>query len=165
MSASVALSRGKRVIKQRDIIMSDSEHSTITYLTELEYSDMGSPGVDGPPSPDYIPGPEAPPSPDYVPGPEAPPSPISYHMFGARVPELCTPEDHVFLLRSSRYLLLFHRLRTHRDIFPSLIQREIQRRRMRRILRRTLPTILLTLVLMDEEDEVEEQPRLLQIYS
>ncbi|GJR96591.1 hypothetical protein Tco_0268765 [Tanacetum coccineum] len=55
--------------------MSDSEHSTITYLTELEYSDMGSPGVDGPPSPDYIPGPEAPPSPDYVPGPEAPPSP------------------------------------------------------------------------------------------
>ncbi|GJY28179.1 retrovirus-related pol polyprotein from transposon TNT 1-94 [Tanacetum coccineum] len=37
-----------------DIIMSDSEHSTITYLTELEYSDMGSPGVDGPPSPDYL---------------------------------------------------------------------------------------------------------------
>ncbi|GKC31224.1 hypothetical protein Tco_1038518 [Tanacetum coccineum] len=60
-------------------------------------SDIGSPGVDGPPimpedpyayipgpevppSPDYIPGPEGPPSPDYVPGPEepeqAPPSPI-----------------------------------------------------------------------------------------
>ncbi|GKA76434.1 hypothetical protein Tco_0782895 [Tanacetum coccineum] len=34
---------------------------------------MGSPGVDGPPSPDYIPGPEAPPSPDYVPGPCLPP--------------------------------------------------------------------------------------------
>ncbi|GJR87222.1 hypothetical protein Tco_0211233 [Tanacetum coccineum] len=40
-------------------------------------SDIGSPGVDGPPimpevspSPDYTPGPEGPPSPDYVPGPE-----------------------------------------------------------------------------------------------
>ncbi|GKC85848.1 polyubiquitin 4-like protein, partial [Tanacetum coccineum] len=54
------------IIFKQDIIMSDSEHSTITYLTELEYSDMGSPGVDGPPSPDYIPGPEAPPSPDYA---------------------------------------------------------------------------------------------------
>ncbi|GJY95454.1 hypothetical protein Tco_0511815, partial [Tanacetum coccineum] len=56
-------------------------------------SDIGSPGVDGPPimpedpyayimaayevppSPDYIPGPEVPPSPDYIPGPEVPPSP------------------------------------------------------------------------------------------
>ncbi|GJY79089.1 hypothetical protein Tco_0484890 [Tanacetum coccineum] len=68
--------------------MSDSEHSTVTYTSVPEDdSDIGSPGVDGPPimpevppSPDYIPGPEGPPSPDYVPGPEepeqAPPSPI-----------------------------------------------------------------------------------------
>ncbi|GJY37224.1 hypothetical protein Tco_0422602 [Tanacetum coccineum] len=56
-------------------------------------SDIGSPGVDGPPimpedpyayimaayqvppSPDYIPGPEVPPSPNYIPGPEEPQSP------------------------------------------------------------------------------------------
>ncbi|GJV58628.1 hypothetical protein Tco_1464728 [Tanacetum coccineum] len=60
--------------------MSDSEHSTVTYTSVSEDdSDIGSPGVDGPPimpevppSPDYIPGPEGPPSPDYVPGPEEP---------------------------------------------------------------------------------------------
>ncbi|GJY13247.1 hypothetical protein Tco_0382556 [Tanacetum coccineum] len=68
-----------------DIIMSDSEHSTITYLTELEYSDMGSPGVDGPPSPDYVPGPEAPPSPIYIPYVPEP-----------EYPEFMPPEDHVF---------------------------------------------------------------------
>ncbi|GKF69437.1 hypothetical protein Tco_0202494, partial [Tanacetum coccineum] len=93
--------------------MSDSEDSTVTY-TEIsspyeDDSDIGSPGVDGPPimpedpyayipgpevppSPDYIPGPEGPPSPDYVPGPEepeqAPPSPI-YVPF---VPEPVYPE-------------------------------------------------------------------------
>ncbi|GJQ96136.1 hypothetical protein Tco_0007275, partial [Tanacetum coccineum] len=69
--------------------MSDSEHSTVTYTSVSEDdSDIGSPGVDGPPimpedpyayimaayevppSPDYIPGPEVPPSPDYIPGPE-----------------------------------------------------------------------------------------------
>ncbi|GJU65329.1 putative reverse transcriptase domain-containing protein [Tanacetum coccineum] len=74
--------------------MSDSEHSTVTYTSVSEDdSDIGSPGVDGPPimpedpyayimaayevppSPDYIPGPEVPPSPDYIPGPEGPPSP------------------------------------------------------------------------------------------
>ncbi|GJR19086.1 putative reverse transcriptase domain-containing protein [Tanacetum coccineum] len=74
--------------------MSDSEHSTVTYTSVSEDdSDIGSPGVDGPPimpedpyayimaayevppSPDYIPGPEVPPSPDYIPGPEVPPSP------------------------------------------------------------------------------------------
>ncbi|GJU81497.1 hypothetical protein Tco_1283862 [Tanacetum coccineum] len=69
-----------------DTIMSDSEHSTVTYTSVPEDdSDIGSPGVEGPifqdpPSPDYVPGPEGPPSPDYVPGPEepeqAPPSPI-----------------------------------------------------------------------------------------
>ncbi|GKD04026.1 hypothetical protein Tco_1179000, partial [Tanacetum coccineum] len=80
--------------------MSDSEHSTVTY-TSVPFpveddSDIGSPGVDGPPimpedpyayimaaygvppSPDYIPGPEVPPSPDYIPGPEGPPSPDYY---------------------------------------------------------------------------------------
>ncbi|GJZ42211.1 hypothetical protein Tco_0589097 [Tanacetum coccineum] len=77
--------------------MSDSEHSTVTY-TSVPFpveddSDIGSPGINGPPmmpedpyayimaayevppSPDYIPGPEVPPSPDYIPGPEVPPSP------------------------------------------------------------------------------------------
>ncbi|GJX67737.1 hypothetical protein Tco_0303464 [Tanacetum coccineum] len=55
--------------------MSDSEHSTITYTSVSipveDDSDMGSPGVDGPPSSDYVPGPEdpeqAPPSPIYLP--------------------------------------------------------------------------------------------------
>ncbi|GKF92198.1 hypothetical protein Tco_0278917, partial [Tanacetum coccineum] len=74
--------------------MSDSEHSTVTY-TSISFpveddSDIGSPGVDGPPimpddpyayimaayqvppSPDYIPGPKVPPSLDYIPGPEEP---------------------------------------------------------------------------------------------
>ncbi|GJX46656.1 hypothetical protein Tco_0271846, partial [Tanacetum coccineum] len=95
------LERDNRRLKDtgsvENIIMSDSEHSTITYLTELEYSDMGSPGVDGPPSPDYIPGPEAPPSPDYVPGPEAPPSPIYIpYVPEPEYPEFMPPEDHVF---------------------------------------------------------------------
>ncbi|GKG00183.1 hypothetical protein Tco_0301873, partial [Tanacetum coccineum] len=71
--------------------MSDSEHSTVTY-TSVSFpveddSNVGSPGVDGPPimpedpyayimaayqvppSPDYIPGLEVPPSPDYIPPP------------------------------------------------------------------------------------------------
>ncbi|GKD54018.1 hypothetical protein Tco_1287405 [Tanacetum coccineum] len=67
---------------------------------------MGSPGVDRPPSPDYVPGPEepeqAPPSPDYVPGPEepeqAPPSPIYLPYVPEPVyPEYIPPEDDVFL--------------------------------------------------------------------
>ncbi|GKE96143.1 hypothetical protein Tco_1580998, partial [Tanacetum coccineum] len=80
-----------------DSVKSDSEHSTVTY-TSISFpvkggSDIGSPGVDGPPimpkdpyayimaayqvppSPDYIPGLEVPPSPDYIPGPEDPQSP------------------------------------------------------------------------------------------
>ncbi|GJU64454.1 hypothetical protein Tco_1246289 [Tanacetum coccineum] len=82
----------------QDTIMSDFEHSTVTYTSVSEDDlDMGSPGIEVPifevpPSPDYIPGPEGPPSPDYVPGPEepeqAPPSPI-YIPF---VPELVYPE-------------------------------------------------------------------------
>ncbi|GJY04812.1 hypothetical protein Tco_0370752 [Tanacetum coccineum] len=76
--------------------MSDLEDSTITYTAVSspfeDGSDIGSPGVDGPPimpkdpyayimaayqvspSPDYIPGPEVPPLPDYIPGLEVPPS-------------------------------------------------------------------------------------------
>ncbi|GJZ86838.1 hypothetical protein Tco_0658448 [Tanacetum coccineum] len=84
-------------IKSQDTIMSDSEHSTVTYTSVPEDdSDIGSPGVEGPifqdpPSPDYVPGPEGPPSPDYVPGPEepeqAPPSPIYIPFcFGAVYP-------------------------------------------------------------------------------
>ncbi|GJW28743.1 retrovirus-related pol polyprotein from transposon TNT 1-94 [Tanacetum coccineum] len=78
-------------------IMSDSEHSTVTY-TSVPFpveddSDIGSTGINGPPmmpedpyayimaayevppSPDYILGPEVPPSPDYIPGPEEQPLP------------------------------------------------------------------------------------------
>ncbi|GJT06977.1 hypothetical protein Tco_0841439 [Tanacetum coccineum] len=65
--------------------MSDSEHSTVTY-TSVPFpveddSDIGSPGIDGPPMmPEdpyaYIPGPEVPPSPDYIPGPEEPQLPL-----------------------------------------------------------------------------------------
>nr|GFC94148.1 hypothetical protein [Tanacetum cinerariifolium] len=74
--------------------MSDSEDSTVTYTVVSSpfggLSDIGSPGVDGPPmmpeysyayvvaafqappSLDYVPGPKHPPSPDYMPGPEEP---------------------------------------------------------------------------------------------
>ncbi|GJR41299.1 putative reverse transcriptase domain-containing protein [Tanacetum coccineum] len=67
-------------------------YTSVSFPVEDD-SDIGSPGVDGPPimpedpyayimaayeippSPDYIPGLEVPPSPDYIPGPEVPPSP------------------------------------------------------------------------------------------
>nr|GEY33526.1 hypothetical protein [Tanacetum cinerariifolium] len=60
--------------------MLDSEHSSVTYTSVPspveDYLDIGSPEVDGPPSPDYVPGPkepeQAPLSPDYVPGPKEP---------------------------------------------------------------------------------------------
>ncbi|GJW50807.1 hypothetical protein Tco_0092158 [Tanacetum coccineum] len=93
--------------EDEDTIMSDSEHSTITY-TSVSEDDlyMGSPGVEvpiyeGPPSPDYIPGPEGPPSPDYVPGPEepeqAPPSPIYIPFVPEPVyPEFLPVDDEVF---------------------------------------------------------------------
>ncbi|GJT90117.1 hypothetical protein Tco_1078962, partial [Tanacetum coccineum] len=84
---------------------------TVTY-TSVSFpveddSDIGSPGVDGPPimpadpyayimaayevppSPDYIPGPEVPPSPDYIPGPEVPPSPD--YVPGPKEPEQAPP--------------------------------------------------------------------------
>nr|GFB00110.1 hypothetical protein [Tanacetum cinerariifolium] len=91
-------------------------HTIFTYTSVPspveDYSDIGSPEVDAPPSPDYVPGPEeaeqtplspdyvpgpeeqeqAPLSPDYVPGPgepnQAPPSPI----YLPYVPELVYPE-------------------------------------------------------------------------
>ncbi|GJY26558.1 hypothetical protein Tco_0401284 [Tanacetum coccineum] len=87
--------------------MSDSEHSTVTYTSVSEDdSDIGSPGINGPPimpedpyayimaayhvppSPDYIPGPEVLPSPDYIPGPEEPQSPPPLDF----VPEPMYPE-------------------------------------------------------------------------
>ncbi|GKF85601.1 hypothetical protein Tco_0253428, partial [Tanacetum coccineum] len=83
--------------------MSDSEDSTVTYTAVSSpfggLSDIGSPGVDGPPvmtkdpyayvvaafqappSPDYVSGPEYPPSPDFVPEPV--------------YPEFMPPEDEV----------------------------------------------------------------------
>ncbi|GKD65479.1 hypothetical protein Tco_1307587 [Tanacetum coccineum] len=64
--------------------MSNSEDSTITYTVVSSLfgglSDIGSPGVDGPPvMPEdpyayVVAAFQAPPSPDYVPGPEYPPS-------------------------------------------------------------------------------------------
>ncbi|GJS56197.1 hypothetical protein Tco_0629559 [Tanacetum coccineum] len=72
------------------LIMSDSEDSTVTYTAVSspyeDSSNMGSPGVEGPPMMPEDPHAyvvaifQAPPSPDYVPGPEepeqAPPSPF-----------------------------------------------------------------------------------------
>ncbi|GJT88097.1 hypothetical protein Tco_1069814 [Tanacetum coccineum] len=95
--------------------MSDSEHSTVTYTSVSipveDDSDIGSPGINGPPimpedpyayimaayevppSPDYIPGPEVPPSPDYIPGPEVPPSPD--YIPGPEEPQSPPPLDFV----------------------------------------------------------------------
>nr|GFB82755.1 hypothetical protein [Tanacetum cinerariifolium] len=99
--------------------MSDSEHFSVTYtsipsLVE-DYSDIGSPKVDGPPSPnyaplspDYVPGPkepeQAPLSPDYVPGPkepeQAPPSPVYLpYVLELVYLEYMPPEDDVFLAK------------------------------------------------------------------
>ncbi|GJZ74998.1 hypothetical protein Tco_0639463 [Tanacetum coccineum] len=85
-----------------DLVMSDSEDSTVTY-TEVsgpfeDLSDIGSSGVDGlsmmledpyveadlqaPPSPDYVPGLEYPPLPEFVPE--------------SVYPEFMPPEDEVF---------------------------------------------------------------------
>ncbi|GKB10801.1 hypothetical protein Tco_0844724, partial [Tanacetum coccineum] len=63
-----------------DITMSDSEDSTVTYTQVSspfeDSSDVGSPGVDGPPMMPEDPytyiaaAHQAPPLPDYMPGPE-----------------------------------------------------------------------------------------------
>ncbi|GJY49660.1 hypothetical protein Tco_0439616 [Tanacetum coccineum] len=78
--------------------MSDSEDSTVTYTQVSspfeDSSDVGSPGVDGPPvMPEdpyaYIAAAyQAPPSPDYMPGPEEPQSPPPLDF----VPEPMYPE-------------------------------------------------------------------------
>ncbi|GJU07445.1 hypothetical protein Tco_1123875, partial [Tanacetum coccineum] len=78
--------------------MSDSEDSTVTYTAVSspfeDGSDIGSPGVDGPPiMPEdpyaYIMAAyQVPPSPDYIPGPEEPQSPPPLDF----VPELMYPE-------------------------------------------------------------------------
>nr|GEU98419.1 hypothetical protein [Tanacetum cinerariifolium] len=61
-----------------------------------DYSDIGSPKVDGPLSPDYVPGPEelelAPLSPDYIPGPEDPEQAPPSYVYLPYVPELVYPE-------------------------------------------------------------------------
>ncbi|GKA02064.1 hypothetical protein Tco_0674729, partial [Tanacetum coccineum] len=79
-------------------VMSDSEDSTVTYTAVSspfeDGSDIGSPGVDGPPiMPEdpyaYIMAAyEVPPSPDYIPGPEEPQSPPPLDF----VPEPMYPE-------------------------------------------------------------------------
>ncbi|GJS70536.1 hypothetical protein Tco_0703377 [Tanacetum coccineum] len=66
----------------QDITMSDSKDSTVTYTQVsspfADLSDIGSPGVDGPPMMQEDPyayivaAYQAPPSPDYIPGPEEP---------------------------------------------------------------------------------------------
>nr|GEW91164.1 hypothetical protein [Tanacetum cinerariifolium] len=86
--------------------MSDFEHSSVTYTSVPspveDYSDIGSPEVDRPPSPNYVPGSEeleqAPLSPDYVPGPkepeQAPPSPVYLpYVLELVYPEYMPPED------------------------------------------------------------------------
>ncbi|GKA85260.1 hypothetical protein Tco_0806914 [Tanacetum coccineum] len=88
--------------------MSDSEDSTVTYtavsspfkngtytsvsIPVEDDSDMGSPGVDGPPVPDYLPGPKEP--------EQAPPSPVYLPYVPKLVyPEYIPPEDDVFLAK------------------------------------------------------------------
>nr|GEY03491.1 hypothetical protein [Tanacetum cinerariifolium] len=105
--------------------MSDFKHSLVTCTsvpnTVDDYLDIGSPEVDGPPSPNYVPGPkepeQAPLSPDYVHGPkeleqaplspdcvlgpeepeQAPPLPVNLPYVQELVyPEYMPPEDDVF---------------------------------------------------------------------
>ncbi|GKE26970.1 hypothetical protein Tco_1442354, partial [Tanacetum coccineum] len=82
-------------------VMLDSEDFTVTYTDVSNpfggLSDIGSPGVDGPPvMPEdlyayVVASFQAPPSPDYVSGPEYPPSPdfVPYLVY----PEFMPPED------------------------------------------------------------------------
>ncbi|GKC52536.1 hypothetical protein Tco_1075281, partial [Tanacetum coccineum] len=85
LSAIFGLSELKIGIKSQDTIMLDSEDSTVTYTAVSspfeDRSDIGSPGVDGPPiMPEdpyayIVAAYQAPPSPDYMPSPEEPQSP------------------------------------------------------------------------------------------
>ncbi|GJS39767.1 hypothetical protein Tco_0564810 [Tanacetum coccineum] len=93
-------------IRSQDTVMSDSEDSTVTY-TQIsspfaDLSDIGSPGVDGPPiMPDdpyayVVAAFQAPPSPDYVPGPEEPQAPLPLDFVPEPVyPEFMPPDDEV----------------------------------------------------------------------
>ncbi|GKD79698.1 hypothetical protein Tco_1342319, partial [Tanacetum coccineum] len=90
------------------IVISDSEDSTVTYTAVSSpfggLSDIGSPGVDGPPvMPEdpyayVVAAFQAPPSPDYVLGPEEPEqAPLSPEFVLEPVyPEFMPPEDEVF---------------------------------------------------------------------
>ncbi|GKE81659.1 hypothetical protein Tco_1551659 [Tanacetum coccineum] len=90
--------------------MSDSKDSTVSYMAVSNplkgLSDIGSPGVDGPPIMTEDPYAyvvaafQAPPSPDYVPGPEEPEqAPLSPEVVPEPVyPEFMPPEDDVFLV-------------------------------------------------------------------
>ncbi|GJX73160.1 hypothetical protein Tco_0311755 [Tanacetum coccineum] len=83
--------------------MSDSEDSTVTYTAVSspfeDLSDIGSPGVDGPPvMPEdtyvyAVAAFQAPPSPDYVPAPEHPP--LTDFVPKPVYPEFMPPEDEV----------------------------------------------------------------------
>ncbi|GJY83292.1 putative reverse transcriptase domain-containing protein [Tanacetum coccineum] len=94
---AIRLSVGLRG-RRSDTVMSDSEDSTVTYTAVSspfeDGSDIGSPGVDGPPiMPEdpyaYIMAAyQVPPSPDYIPGPEEPQSPPPLDF----VPEPMYPE-------------------------------------------------------------------------
>ncbi|GJW10814.1 reverse transcriptase domain-containing protein [Tanacetum coccineum] len=90
----------------QDTVMSDSEDSTVTYTQIsspfVDLSDIGSPGVDGPPiMPDdpyayVVAAFQAPPSPDYVPGPEEPQAPLPLDFVPEPVyPEFMPPDDEV----------------------------------------------------------------------
>nr|GEX10314.1 putative reverse transcriptase domain-containing protein [Tanacetum cinerariifolium] len=80
--------------------MSDSKHSSVTYTSVpslvKDYSDIGSPKVDGPLSPDYVPGSEeseqAPLSPNYVPSLEEPEQAPPLPVYLPYVPEPVYPE-------------------------------------------------------------------------
>nr|GFA28569.1 hypothetical protein [Tanacetum cinerariifolium] len=114
--------------------MLDSEHSLVTYTSVSspfeDYSDIRSPEVNRPLSPDYVPSPkepeqaplsldyvpgpkepeQAPLSPDYVPGPEepeqAPPSPIYLPYVPKSVyPEYMPFEDDVFPVEEQSLLV------------------------------------------------------------
>ncbi|GJY33308.1 putative reverse transcriptase domain-containing protein [Tanacetum coccineum] len=84
--------------REPDTVMSDSKDSTVTYTAVSspfeDRSDIGSPGVDGPPiMPEdpyayIVAAYQAPPSPDYMPGPEEPQSPPPLDF----VPEPMYPE-------------------------------------------------------------------------
>ncbi|GJS24925.1 putative ribonuclease H-like domain-containing protein [Tanacetum coccineum] len=90
-----------------DIVMSDSEDSTVTYTAVSSpfggLSDIGSPGVDGPPvMPEdpyayVVAAFQAPPSPDYVPGPEEPEQapPLPEFVPEPVYPKFMPPEDDV----------------------------------------------------------------------